>query len=361
MTDIRVNRRTFIAASAAGLVTTGVAMAKDQTAPEPPPRWRGFNLTDKLNARNKQPFREQDFEWIAGFGFNYVRLPMDYHCWTDPEDWLKLDEVELREVDAAVAWGRAHGVHANLCMHRIPGHGVASQGITERASLWDRGDALEAAAHHWRHFAQRHKGVPGSALSFNLLNEPPWDTPEEVYAEVVGHLTEVIRAEDPDRPIVADGLRVGTLPVPSITRLGIGQSLHWYEPFHLTHWQAPWVSWIKDFDQWDEPAWPMTDARGVHWDKEHMRAELAPWRELAGGGCPVQVGEFGVYARTPHPVSMAWHEDCLDLFREAGWGWVLWGFRGHFGILDTQRTDITYEPFHGHQLDRALLELLQRY
>ncbi len=54
-------------------------------------------------------------------------------------------------------------------------------------------------------------------------------------------------------------------------------------------------------------------------------------------------------------------EDVLATAQEAGFGWALWNFRGGFGILDSNRTDITYESWQGHQLDRAMLEVLQRY
>jgi endoglucanase len=52
-------------------------------------------------------------------------------------------------------------------------------------------------------------------------------------------------------------------------------------------------------------------------------------------------------------------KDCLDLWREAGWGWALWNFRGSFGVLDSGRRDVTYEEFRGHRLDRKMLELLR--
>ncbi len=38
-----------------------------------------------------------------------------------------------------------------------------------------------------------------------------------------------------------------------------------------------------------------------------------------------------------------------------------WNFRSSFGILDSQRADVQYEDFHGHQLDRQMLDLLQKY
>jgi endoglucanase len=32
---------------------------------------------------------------------------------------------------------------------------------------------------------------------------------------------------------------------------------------------------------------------------------------------------------------------------------------GGFGILDSGRSDVQYEDFHGHKLDREMLKLLQ--
>jgi endoglucanase len=51
--------------------------------------------------------------------------------------------------------------------------------------------------------------------------------------------------------------------------------------------------------------------------------------------------------------------DNLTLWKEAGWGWALWNFRGAFGVLDSGRADVKYEEFRGHQLDREMLELLK--
>ena len=51
--------------------------------------------------------------------------------------------------------------------------------------------------------------------------------------------------------------------------------------------------------------------------------------------------------------------DCLANWKEAGWGWALWNFRGSFGILDSERRDVAFESWHGQKLDRAMLELLQ--
>jgi len=73
------------------------------------------------------------------------------------------------------------------------------------------------------------------------------------------------------------------------------------------------------------------------------------------------VGEFGCRNRTPHGVALAWMEHCLKLWTSKNLGWALWNLRGHNGFIDSGRTDVAYEDFNGHKLDRKMLELLRRY
>jgi len=75
----------------------------------------------------------------------------------------------------------------------------------------------------------------------------------------------------------------------------------------------------------------------------------------------VHVGEWGAFRFTPHDVVLRWARDLLGLWSEAGFGWALWNFRGAFGILDSNRADVDYEEFHGHQLDRKFLDLLREF
>jgi endoglucanase len=322
------------------------------------PRWRGFNLLEKFTRRREgnPPFLEDDFAWMAEWGFDFARLPMSYLCWADPQDWLKLREQELAHIDQAVEFGRKHGVHVNLNFHRAPGYCVNPP--KEPLDLWKDAAALDACAFHWGHFAKRYRGIPGARLSFDLLNEPA-DLPEADYARVVRRLVEAIRAADPERLIIADGLRWGTRPVLSLADLGIAQSTRGYDPTRLSHYKA---GWMRGSDQWPEPAWPLKVSEKESWDKERLRRErIQPWQELECQGVGVHVGEWGAYNKTPHPVALAWMRDYLTLWQEAGWGWALWNFRGSFGILDSGRADVKYEDFRGHKLDRAMLDLLRAF
>ncbi|MEO6419053.1 MAG: hypothetical protein ABIP39_06585, partial [Polyangiaceae bacterium] len=102
-------------------------------------------------------------------------------------------------------------------------------------------------------------------------------------------------------------------------------------------------------------------ARTAIFDREWLAKEATPWKELEKKGPHVFVGEFGAFDKSPHAAVLAWMEDELATWKKAGWGWALWNFRGEFGILDSERADVAYEPFHGHELDRKMLTLLQRY
>jgi endoglucanase len=166
-----------------------------------------------------------------------------------------------------------------------------------------------------------------------------------------------IHKEDPNRLVIADGLRWGTQPVSGLVDLGIAQSTRGYEPTRISHWKA---NWMRGSDQWPTPEWPLKVGDKV-WDKERLQKErIEPWKALEQKGVGVHVGEWGAFNRTPHNVTLSWMTDQLALWKNAGWGRALWNLRGAFGVVDSGRTDVSYEDFDGHKLDRKMLELLQK-
>ena len=472
--------------------------------PESLPRWRGFNLLEKfIKSRENGPFKEGDFRMIHELGFNFVRLPMDYRCWIVDGDWTKFDEQVLKEIDQAVAFGEQWGVHVNIAFHRIPGYTVANP--KEATSLWTDAETQRVACLHWATFAKRYQGIPSERVSFNLMNEPA-GVDKDVYLAVVQKLVDAIRAEDPDRLIISDGLQWGGAPLTELKELRVAQATRGYSPMQISHYQASWVNGEK----FAEPTWPLWQAPGTlyaptkpdlkdgvaggpltvtgpfakdttlrlhvmtvssradlvaeadgqeiwkheficgpgegEWKEAIHKTEwnvwqnlydrdyeiavpagtkqvaikvvqgdwiqinaagvkpagedeavlslenswnempsaltfdgqaltggteqgrqwlkdevLGPWIRAKEQGQGVMVGEWGAFNKTPHDVVLAWMEDCLKNWQEAGIGWAMWNFRGSFGVLDSGRADVAYEDFEGHQLDREMLDLLQRY
>ncbi len=92
-----------------------------------------------------------------------------------------------------------------------------------------------------------------------------------------------------------------------------------------------------------------------------LQAFYKPWLDLAKSGVGVHCGECGCYRETPHDVFLRWFEDQLSIFTEHQIGYALWNFRGDFGIIDSNRKDVKYKDWYGHQLDEKMLQLLQKY
>jgi len=255
------------------LVGNAAEIAAVEPLPTPTPnklpRWRGFNLTNKFQRDwNNGPFEEDDFKLIHELGFNFVRLPMDYRVWTDRDDWTKFNEPPLKEIDQAVDWGGKYGIHVLINFHRAPGYTVASP--PETKSLWTDAEAQRVCALHWAMFARRYKGIPNERLSFNLFNEPANIEPA-VYVEVVKKIAAAIRAEDPNRLIISDGLGWGRHPIPELIPLRIAQATRGYTPMDVTHYRANWVSGA---DQYPLPQWPRLAAYGTLATNQPSEADI---------------------------------------------------------------------------------------
>jgi len=370
----RIFLKSVMAAGAYGLIAKSpVSVMSGQGMPEEVtynnlPLWKGFNLQEKFTHKpdewmniapewgfKNDPFRESDFAAIRELGFNFVRLPMSYKCWCDENDWYKLNEKHLKEIDQAVEWGKQYGLHVCINFHRSPGYTindvVFKPEYREKTSVWDDEETLKACAFHWKHFAERYKGIPNNRISFNLFNEPTRTT-EEKHDRVIRYLVNEIRSVDPERLIAIDGYDFR--PSNNLVSLKIAQCARGYTPGVVTHYKAAWSAGNNTL-----PTWPMKDNKGELWDKQRLISHFKPWKDIEGKGIGVYVGEFGVYNQTPHDVTLAFLKDNLEIWNGNKWGYAMWCFRGSFGVADSGRKDVQYENYRGMKLDRKMVELLK--
>ena len=320
--------------------------------------WRGFNLLNYFTAGYPEPFREEEFQWMAQWGFNFVRLPLSYWNWSRPGEYYEMDEHVLQDIDRAVEWGRRYGIHVCINLHRAPGYCVNPP--AEPQNIFEDAEALDGCAHQWTVFARRYRRVSSRHLSFNLLNEVARVKAED-YERIVRRLVGAIRDVSPRRLILIDGLDWGGRPLLSVPDLpDIIQCGRGYQPMLISHYEASWTFGDKPMPiPRHQLTWPL-DADGQHYARQYLlQMQEHSWTPLLQQGGKVFIGEFGCHNRTPHAVALAWLRDNLDVFHQLGWGWALWNLRGSFGILDSGRDDVEYEDFHGHRLDRQMLRLLQ--
>lgn len=383
-----MNRRTFLKTASAGtaiFTTPGMLTSCHKEIRNALPRWRGFNILNFFSPRRysfnpgQLTATEQDFKWMADWGFDFVRIPMAYPSYLNydrdsgrditPEETVDFREEAVDSIENIVFRANKYGLHVSLNLHRAPGFCI-NAGFREPFNLWKDEAAQQAFYAHWDMWARRLKKISSRLLSFDLVNEPCYKEdmndqfspakpiPGEIYRKVAMGCLDVIHKQTPDRLVVADGNHGGALVIPELTDLPIGQSCRGYYPHYISHYRAGWV-W-KNPDDAPVPVWPGT-IDGKEFNRQVLEDFYRPWTDLVKQGVGVHCGECGCFSETPHDVFLAWFNDQLDILTKSGIGWGLWNFHGNFGILDSGRKDVDYEDWYGHKLDRKLLELLQKY
>jgi endoglucanase len=348
--------------------------------------WHGFNLGNWLSQSTlRSPhidtfYKEGDIALAAEWGFNFIRLPVDYMLFERDEAPGVYDEAQLKYIDKAISWCKKYGMHVNLDLHHAPGYGISKMWS---ATLWTNEDQLKRTEKIWRMFAKRYAGE-GDYLSFNLINEP-FGVDVPTYQRFIRRMVGAIREHDPDRFIIVDGHSVSTMPVPDIEDLEVGQSFHCYEPLWVTHLGARWLpaAYIykekpeypgkpPKMDKYAEKQpfffsferWFFERYNDVYCDKAWIEKLYEPWFRLnKTTGTFIHCGEMGVYAkRISRKSQLNWYRDVFDIFKAHNVGWAVWNLRGPFGIINTGQRGISMEKLpDGSLLDRELLELFQSY
>jgi aryl-phospho-beta-D-glucosidase BglC (GH1 family) len=315
-------------------------------------------MTSWQEGRVPEPTDIEALDFLAKHGFTFARLACDYRFWTRDFDYLHPIESAFKSIDDYIDASRERGIHFSLNMHRVPGYCINRPEI-EKHNLWVDKEPQDGLVFQWETIARRYLGVPGSVLSFDLINEPPnigqYGMTRDVHADLIRRVVSGIRAIDPLRPIIIDGLEGGHVAMPELAELDVIHSTRGYQPMPVSHQGAKWWNgWVGH-----EPVYPGGDWWGKPWDRDALHEFYAPWREVAALGRKIHVGEFGCYNQTPNDVAIRWLTDLFSLWREYGWGWGMWNFKGPFGIINHGRPGARLEALDGYLVDRDLLELMK--
>ncbi|MBZ0286085.1 MAG: glycoside hydrolase family 5 protein [Anaerolineae bacterium] len=326
------------------------------------PRY-GFNFQWMFMDQGNPPQEpdERALDFMAANGFDFVRIPCDYNFWTTDFNYFEPDEVVFKLLDRYLAACQARGFHLSLNLHRAPGYCINRNDL-EKHNLWLDAIAQDAFVFLWETFARRYQSVSSRDLSFDLLNEPPsvgdFGLTRDNHAALIRRTAAAIRAIDPSREIVIDGLAGGNVAMPELADLGVVHSGRGYQPMPVSHWGATWwTGWQKAAG----PIYPGGEWDGKIWDKAALHEYYAPWRAVADSGVTVHIGEFGCFNQTPNDAALRWFADLLDLYQQYGWGYALWNFEGAFGIVEHGRPGARYAEMNGYKVDQDLLALLQQY
>jgi len=304
---------------------------------------------------------QADIRRIADWGFDHVRLPVDYPVLESDDRPGEYLESGFEYIENCLAWCQASGLKVILDLHKAPGYPFDDlQGV----SLFDNPALQERLISLWAALAKRF-GAQTDLVALELLNEvalpnsAPWNA---LYPRLVAK----IRAHAPNSLLIIGSNNYNAADqLQNLTLLDDPQILytfHYYLPLVITHYRAPWIPQVFDYGKLIEYPGPGIApepefftrhprclnnpeyALGSCFDKNYLAQMLAPAVEFSRQiGQPVYCGEFGVIAHAPMPNRHNWMRDLVSLLLENNVGHALWSYKSmDFGLVD-EHGDIVSE------------------
>ena len=304
-------------------------------------------------------FTAKDIQTIKEYGFDHIRLPID------EEQMFKADGSIDATAFGLLKWTIDCCIRNDLKvivdMHILRSHHFTSGSN----SLFTEESSQEDFYEIWRKISGELHGFPNDMLAYELLNEPQTQKKDE-WNKLVKNCYLAIRELEPERVIV-----IGTAPSQSYSGAkylelprndkNIILSFHYYNPFLLTHYRAPWTS-QKDFDgavhypgvtitrEEFDAAHCISAAKdavrgyiGESYDRSVFRRHFNEVLTAASKyGVQVYCGEYGCLPSPPTEDRLAWHSDMETVFDELGIARAIWCYKDNkdgFGIIKDGKPD----------------------
>lgn len=285
---------------------------------------RGINFGNMLDDPRpsiwmKYPIK-QDFERAKSLGFDFVRLPVNFHAHVESYDGrVVVNEIFLKRVDEVLLFASKSGMKVILDVHHF------SKAMSNPEAHFFQFVSV------WEQVASRYKDYPKS-LYFELLNEPSRKLTADVWNDWVAAGIVAVRKSNPDRLIVLSPSNfgkaeaLGQLKVPEDDKLIL--SFHYYDPHTFTH-QGVW--WIRGAEKWVGTRWTNSFAERVQQDCA-FGAVIRAFREHRFAG--VLLGEFGVYEKADRVSRLSWISSVRIRAEKSGMAWSVWQYSGDFSVYN---------------------------
>lgn len=301
-----------------------------------------------------------DIRRIADWGFDHVRLPIDYPILEeDANPGVYLDS-GFAYLDHCLAWCQDNGLRVVFDIHRAPGYSFTNNLEAEKKeinTLFAEASMQQRFIHLWEALARRYCGQAQDGLAFELLNEivlpdgSPWNA---LAQQLIDHM----RAIDAQRLIIIGGNNFNAVNELANIRVNPDPNLlhtfHFYEPLVVTHQKAYWVVEMEQFNRTVDYPGDVLDLEPylrTHYpvyipryersfnrtlDRNYLVEQLKPASQfLQQKGAALYCGEFGVIDRAPMQTRINWTHDLIDVLNEYHIGYAYWSYKDmDFGLVD---------------------------
>ena len=278
-----------------------------------------------------------DFEQIASWGFNVVRLPIAWSYLEPEKDVYDLTYLS-DHVEPAVACAAAAGLKVILDMHQwnwspcSKGNGAPAwtcdtptgsdwDWIRQAHLFWDHPEYLDHLVGAWGHVAQYFSG-DDRIWGYDLFNEPnaglrslPWTCEKQLFRPLYIDLIEAIRHHHPEPYILIEPSITHVAPLPFVM-----EPLPYERLIYAPHLYPFNTSGGGDY---------LVNKPNVEMHVRRFLEEATVW------GIPMLIGETGVVSSASRAEFMV--RDTIELFDEYRvhftW-WTFWRDDSSYGLLD---------------------------
>ena len=256
---------------------------------------------------------ERDFKRIADMGFDHVRLPVD-----EEQLWTETGEQEPEAfalLHQAIDWCLENNLKVIVDLHVLRSHHF---NVADNRQLWEEDSAQQQFISFWKQLSDKLKDTPLNMVAYEPMNEAVSDNPED-WNKLINWVIVELRKLEPKRTIIMGSnnwQQPGTFPDLSVPENdpNIILSFHYYTPFPLTHYLAPW----NPFHRYDGPiSYPgqaidttlyagmdeelleLVKWHNGYFDREALEKDIMTAVNVAKKfNLPLYCGEFGAFPTT---------------------------------------------------------------
>lgn len=344
---------------------------------------RGVNLSHWLSQdfgwEPKYTFiKESDIKFIAGIGYDHVRLPIDEQEMWD-EKGAPIKEA-FDHMTACLDWCAKYNLRAIVDLHIVRAHHFNAANDGTSNTLWTDPAAQENFVNLWKKLSDVLHKYPNNMVAYEILNEAVSPDHDD-WNKLMNKAFASIRKLEPERVLViganmwqiASNLKYLKLPEGD---KNIILSFHTYSPMAFTHYTASWTpikkykgpvhypgqiitnnDYKKYIDTTDAALVGLAaDARDFY-NKQRLVEVFKEGLEFAKSkNLPLYCGEFGCFPAVERKDRLAFYSDMISALEENNVAWCNWEYKGDFGIYFFDSKNLkSLEP------DYDLIKILLKY
>ncbi len=305
--------------------------------------YKGINLggwlsqCDYSQERLQNFIVESDFEKIASWGADHVRIPVDYNI-IQKEDGSLIEE-GFSLIDNAYDLARKYNLNVVLDLHKTLGFSFDYYAENE-SGFFENEKYQEFFYSIWCEFARRYKNHH-EHIAFELLNEVTDKCYLETWKKISEECIKRIRKIAPDIIILIGSYHnnavttVKELDKPYDDR--VLYNFHCYEPLKFTHQGAYWTDDIVQEERYSFEESNIT----TDYFEDLFKSAI----EVANKyNTELYCGEYGVIECVSPEEALKWYKVINSLFEKYNISRAMWSYKEmNFGLSDARMDDIREE------------------